>query len=122
MQVGSSARIRESALMLAVLSIVAPCLSGADQQSVTIQNRQLSVTVGHSPGTYEILGVASDRPVLQSGVAAEVDHHWLRSGSFPHSKTVQSTFTDGLGKGQILTTTYWGLACPLAPLYSASVR
>jgi hypothetical protein len=96
--------------MLAVLSIVAPCLSGADQQSVTIQNRQLSVTVGHSPGTYEILGVASDRPVLQSGVAAEVDHHWLRSGSFPHSKTVQSTFTDGLGKGQILTTTYWGLA------------
>jgi len=101
--------VSERTPALAALFIIATWSSGAGQQ-LTMQNSQLSVTAGLEKGTYEIRAQGASRPVLRSGVAVEVDHHWLKSGDFPQSKTTQSPFTTTLGKGQMLTTTYSGLA------------
>ena len=120
MRLASRRRIHKGALAFVALFVVAGGPSNAGQQLATIQNKQLSVTVGLQKGSYEIRAQGSKRPVLRSGVAAETDHHWLKSADFPHFKTVQSTFSDCIGKGQMLATTYSGLAD--APSLISTIR
>lgn len=102
-------RIHNRALAIAVLFVVAARPSNAGQQPASIQTKELSVTAGLQRGSYEIRAQGLKNAVLQSGLAAEIDHRWLESADFPHYKSVHSTFSDSLGKGKMLTTTYWGL-------------
>jgi len=106
----SGKRTHIGRLVLVALIAITTRPSMADQQQAMIQNKHLSVAVSSQSGSFEIRMHGSKRPNLQSGVAVEIDRHWLKSGDFPHFKTVQSTFSDSLGKGQMLTTSYWGLA------------
>jgi hypothetical protein len=102
--------IQKRNLAWVALCVLATCSVSAAQQAVTISNQQLSVTAGLAGGAYQIAKPGMKRSVLQSGVAAEIGHAWVKSAGYPHAKTVQSTFTDSLGKGQMLTITYQGLA------------
>jgi hypothetical protein len=120
MRIARTVRIQKGALAFVALFVVAAWSSSADQQPATIENKQLSVTAGLQGGSYEIRTQGSKRAVFRSGVAAEIDHLWLKSADFPHFKTVRSAFTDGLGKGQMLTTTYWGL--PDRPSLISTIR
>jgi hypothetical protein len=109
MRLAHRRRIHKIILALA-LFLCETWSASAGQQPATIQNKQLSVTAGLPGGSYEIKAQGLTHAVLQSGVAAEIDHHWVKSADFPHFKTVHSAFTDSLGKGEMITTTYWGLA------------
>jgi hypothetical protein len=85
-------------------------LSAAEHQLTSIQNKQLSVSVSAHGGFYEIRAQGSKRPVLQARVAAKIDGRWVESSDYPEFKTSQSAFSDALGSGQQLTTTFTGLA------------
>jgi len=120
MGLASRGRIQERALAFIALFIVAIGPASAGQQAATIQNKQLSVTVGLQQGCYEIGAQGFKSAVLRAGVAAEIDHRWLKSAEFPRYKTVRAAFSDSLDKGQMLTTTYWGLAG--APSLISTIR
>src|SRR5262249_7562895 len=49
-------------------------------------------------------------PIIHATVAAELDHHWVKSGDYPKHEIAQSDFEDALGHGRQITVTSTGLA------------
>jgi alpha-galactosidase len=88
-----------------------PCL--AQQLSAQqLTNDELSVTVNAQDGSYQLSlhdGRHDGQPVLRSGVAAQVDHQWLRSNEYPRHQASESSFQDDLGSGGAVTVTCSGL-------------
>jgi len=94
--------------ILWVLLAVLPVARATDD--LTILNQQLSVTVRKPDGAYEIRRKEGDRPAIRSLVAAQINHHWVRSNEYPTHRVKQSDFHDALGHGEELTVTLTGLA------------
>ncbi|MGA2415986.1 MAG: PKD domain-containing protein [Candidatus Sulfotelmatobacter sp.] len=113
---GLAGRIREirwgGLLMACLLLRVDGCLgfSGpvGDSQAIHIEN--LSVVVRAGDGTYEIQTGDGGRSVMHAGVAAEIDHKWVKSTEYPKHEITQSSFEDVLGQGKEITVTSSGLA------------
>jgi hypothetical protein len=82
--------------------VVAPC---AAQQ---LTNDKLSLNVNAQDGSYQV-AVRDGQSVFTSGVAAQVDHQWLRSSEFPRHLVSESTFKDELGSGRAVTVACAGL-------------
>jgi hypothetical protein len=97
-------------LFLIAVFMLSALWSEAKDEATSIHNNQMSVSVALQGGFYEIASGASEKPVLKAVVAAEIDHHWIKSSDYPQSKTTQSGFKNDLGSGQQLVTTYVGLA------------
>ncbi len=83
--------------------VALPCLA----QQLT--NDQLALTANAQDGSYQLAVRGGGRPVFTSRVAAQVDHHWLRSSDYPRHQASESTFTDELGSGRVITITCRGL-------------
>jgi len=83
--------------------------SEAKDEATSIHNSQMSVSVATQGGFYEIASGTSEKPVLKAVVAAQIDHHWIKSSDYPRSESTQSAFSNELGQGQQLVTTYTGL-------------
>jgi hypothetical protein len=49
----------------------------------TQAEKTIGVSVDPADGTYTIFDPVSNKPILHSRVAAEIDHHWLRSTEYP---------------------------------------
>ena len=79
-------------------------LCGAQQ----LTNDQLSLTVNAQEGSYQ-LSLHDGQAVLKSGVAAQVDHQWLRSSDYPRHQASESSFQDDLGSGRKVTVSCSGL-------------
>jgi alpha-galactosidase len=73
-----------------------------------LTNEELSLTVNAQEGSYQ-LSLHDGQPVLRSGVAAQVDHQWLRSSDYPRHQVSESTFEDDLGPGREVTVICSGL-------------
>ncbi|HKN23629.1 MAG TPA: hypothetical protein VJX72_02190, partial [Candidatus Acidoferrum sp.] len=82
--------------------VVTPC---AAQQ---LTNDKLSLTLNAKDGAYQ-LAVRGGQPIFTSGVAAQVNHQWLRSADYPRHQVSESTFSDELGSGHAITVTNSGL-------------
>src|SRR5208282_123386 len=82
--------------------IIMPC---AAQQ---LTNDKLSLTVNAKDGAYQ-LAVRGGQPIFASGVAAQVNHRWLRSADYPRHQVSESPFSDELGAGRAITVTNSGL-------------
>src|SRR5579864_9247285 len=82
----------------------------APLQGVLIHNSELSVSVRPADGVYEVRAEGLAEPVLEARVAAEINHHWVRSSDYPQHRVAESTFTDALGSGHQLAVIYSGLA------------
>jgi hypothetical protein len=82
--------------------IALPCVA----QQLT--NDALSLTVNAQEGSYQ-LSLHDGQPVLKSGVAAEVDHRWLRSSDYPRRQASETSFQTDLGSGRQVTVTCSGL-------------
>jgi alpha-galactosidase len=91
------------AVVAVALMVITPC---AAQQ---LTNDKLSLTVNAKDGTYQ-LAVRGGQPIFTSGVAAQVNHQWLRSIEYPRHQVSESTFSDDLGSGWSITVTNSGLA------------
>ena len=85
-----------------ILTVTLPCVA----QQLT--SDELSLTVDAPKGSYQ-LSLHDGPPVLRSGVAAQVDHQWLRSIDYPKHQALESAFEDALGAGQEVTVTCSGL-------------
>ena len=88
--------------MVGTLMIALPCVA----QQLT--NDALSLTVNAQEGSYQ-LSLHDGQPVLKSGVAAEVDHQWLRSSDYPRRQASETNFQTDLGSGRQVTVTCSGL-------------
>jgi alpha-galactosidase len=73
-----------------------------------LTNGTLSVTVNPKDGSYQF-GPIGSQGALQSSIAAQIDHTWLRAASYPEHSVAESPFSDALGSGKQLTVTCSGL-------------
>ena len=90
------------AMIVVALIVITPC---AAQQ---LTNDKLSLTVNAKDGAYQ-LAVRGGQPIFTSGVAAQVNHQWLRSADYPRHQVSESPFSDELGAGRAITVTNSGL-------------
>ncbi len=81
-------------------------LAASAQSGVSIHNASLSVSVRPAEGAYEIRSQNLGDPVLETRVAAEIDHRWVRSSDYPQHHVAESTFTDALGAGHEIAVTF----------------
>ena len=84
------------------LAMAAPC--GAQQ----LMNGKLTLTVNAQDGSYQV-AENSGPLVLESRVAAQIDHHRLDSKDYPRHAASESTFNDALGSGHQVSVTCSGL-------------
>ena len=73
-----------------------------------IENAQLAVEVDQQTGTYTIRSKENPRVAIKAGVAAQVNHRWISSSSYPRHTAQQSSVTDDQGAAQQLTITHSG--------------
>ena len=97
--------IRSLALCIVFLFIG---LAGAHAAEADLRNEALRVHIA-SDGSYTI-SAGSRSPILRAGVAAEVDHRWIKSAEYPKHEVGDSDFDDTLGHGRQATVTFTGLA------------
>jgi len=114
-----------STVISGALLVALPCVAHqcAAQQ---LANDQLSLTANAKDGSYQLAVRGGGQPVLTqpmftSRVAAQVNHHWLRSSDYPHHQASESTFTDELGSGRVVTVTCKGLAGKPDLVYSVQL-
>jgi alpha-galactosidase len=93
------------------LMLVGGCLGASDQagtSQVAAHIDGLSVVVQASDGTYEIQrGIGHS--VIHAGVAAEIDHRWIKSTDYPKHEISQSSFEDAIGRGKKISVVSSGL-------------
>ena len=99
--------LRQTALRIALVLGAANLAFAAN---ATLHSQSMSFTVQSEDGSYEILGVNSDRPIIHARIAAEIDHKWVRYSDYPRHERSQSTFKDALGTGRQITMQATGLA------------
>src|SRR5271165_3943616 len=90
------------AIIAVALSVIAPCVA---QQ---LKNDKLSLTVNAKDGAYQ-LALRGGQIIFTSGVAAQINHEWLRSSEYLRHQVSESTFSDELGSGRAITVTNSGL-------------
>ncbi|MFZ0227666.1 MAG: hypothetical protein WAL41_12120, partial [Mycobacterium sp.] len=82
----------------------------AAEESVTMRNQSLHITVRDHDGAFELWSAELHNPILVARVGAEVNHHWMWSSDYPKHKTVTSTFQSPLGAGHQAEVSFTGLA------------
>jgi hypothetical protein len=94
------------ATFLALVAVESLHASAAD--TAKIENAQLAVEVDQQSGAYTIRSTENPRVAIKAGVAAQVNHRWFSSSSYPRHTARESSVTDSLGTGQQLTITHSG--------------
>lgn len=100
---------------LAVFALTLVCHADTE-----IHNANLMVRVSEADGSYTIASKGPESPIIQAGVAAEVDHHWLRSADYPKHEVSVSNFQDVLGRAQQANVECTGL--PNQPDLTYTIR
>jgi alpha-galactosidase len=99
------------------IGILVLCVPAQAQQ---LAHQTLSLGVSARDGSYE-LAVHGDRPILASGVAAQINHEWLHSNSYPRHETSETSFADELGSGHAVSVAFTGLAGKPDLIYVAQI-
>src|SRR5262249_53776277 len=79
-------------------------------KELSLRNSQMVVTLNRQDGSYIVRSTPDGRLILRSGVAAQIDHHWLKSADYPKHETSSSVFEDRLGRGRQISIRSTGLA------------
>src|SRR5665213_3058591 len=83
----------------------------ARAEDITLSNQNHQAVIVHSAdGSYEILDETAHRSAIHAGIAAEIDHNWVRSSDYPEHKIQQSSFEDALGHGHRVSLQCTGLS------------
>jgi hypothetical protein len=86
-----------------IVTLISALLCSGQQ----LANDSLSVEVKQD-GSYQ-LALRNGKPLLRSGVAAQVNHEWLQSSAYPLHHTSETALNDDLGSGRQITVTFSGL-------------
>jgi alpha-galactosidase len=73
------------------------------------QGKAIGISVNPADGSYTIFDPVSNKPILHSRVAAEVDHRWLRSSDYPQHSVSREKTVDEIGAATTLTMSNTGL-------------
>jgi alpha-galactosidase len=92
-------------LAVAALGLFGPSARAADTE---LRSESLRVRIS-ADGSY-VIAAGNNSPIVRAGVAAEVDHHWIKSAEYPKHEVADSDFQDSLGRGRQATVTFTGLA------------
>src|SRR5271169_6220641 len=103
----SLAVILEVCLLLSVIVRSSAATATADAQ---IGDAKLAIAADQKAGTYTIQSKENLRISITAGMAAQVNHRWLRVSDYARHEIQESSFTDDLGTGSQLTITYTGLS------------
>lgn len=107
--------------MLAAPNFLIGQQSTAEKPS-SLEGKTIGVSVNSPDGSYTIFDPASRKAILHSGVAAEVDHHWLKSGDYPQHSQKRESVSDAFGTGTKLTISNTGLAGRPDLIYSLQLH
>jgi alpha-galactosidase len=84
-----------------------PATYAADTE---LHNEAVQVHISSGDGSYSISTSSATTPILRAGIAAQVDHHWLKSADYPKRDIANSDFQSALGQGRQARVTFSGLA------------
>ena len=73
-----------------------------------IENAQLAVEINRQGDTYTLRSKENLRVAITARVAAQVNHRWISSDSYPHHEVKETSFADDLDAGPQLTATHSG--------------
>jgi alpha-galactosidase len=107
--------------LLAAKTISAQPVAGADAGSLSAHEKTIAVAVDPADGSYTIFDPVSQKPVLHSLVAAEVDHRWLRSGDYPRHSVSHAVVAGEPGSRSRFTVSNSGLAGQPDLVYSVEL-
>lgn len=99
--------------LLAGLLVFCPAvctISSAQETPEGLRAQTIGVRVNPADGGYTIFDPASMKPILRAGVAAEVDHHWIKSSDYPQHAIHRGSTADDLGSASSITVSNRGLA------------
>lgn len=104
-----AAGLRLGIIVATFLSLAAvQSLAASGPAPAKIENAQLAVEANQKGGAYTIHSRENPRVAITAGVAAQVNHRWLSSSSYPRHETQESSFSDEFGQGRQLTVTHSG--------------
>ena len=86
------------------------------------QEKTIGMSVNAADGSYTIFDPVSNRPILHSRVAAEIDHLWLASSDYPRHSVSRESVVDELGPGTKLTMSNSGLRDQPDLIYSLQLH
>lgn len=87
-----------------------------------LQGKRIGFSISAKDGSYTVVDVAAGRPIFHSGVAAEVNHHWLRGSEYPRHSIIRENASDELGPATRLTVSSTGLAGKPDLIYSLELH
>ncbi|MGB8911169.1 MAG: PKD domain-containing protein [Candidatus Sulfotelmatobacter sp.] len=73
-----------------------------------IENPHLLVETNRLGDIYTLRSKEHQRVSISARVAAEIDHRWISSSSYPHHEVKETSFAEGLDAGPQLTMTHSG--------------
>ena len=111
-------------ILLLSLCAIIPAEASKRQKSTveSFQEKTIAVSVNTADSTYSIFDPTAKKTILRSRVAAEVNHHWLRSTDYPKHALAQRNITDEIGPATELTVSSSGLASQPDLIYSLKLR
>jgi hypothetical protein len=80
----------------------------SSRAAAKIENAQLVVETNWLGDTYTLRSKEKQRGAMSGRVAAQIDHRWISSGSYPHHEVKEASFAEGLDAGPQLTVTHSG--------------
>ena len=81
----------------------------AHSADTELRNAELVVRINSTDGSYSISMKGAVSPTVRAGIAAEVDHQWIKSAEYPKHEISESDFKDTLGRGRQATVRATGL-------------
>ncbi len=87
--------------------LFAPSAYCADSE---LSNDALLARISAADGSYAISAKGAGSPVVSAGVAAEVDHRWIKSAEYPRHEVTEGDFEDALGPGRQAVVRSTGMA------------
>src|SRR5579864_1042702 len=76
----------------------------------TLQGTAISVSVSPADASYTIFDSVAKKPVLHARVAAEVDHHWLKSSDYAQHSIKREPISEEHESGTKLTVSNTGFS------------
>jgi alpha-galactosidase len=83
--------------------------SARDEAGQSLEAKTIGVRVEPSNGSYTIFDPSSKKAILQAAIAAEIDHHWIKSIDYPRHSIQRDNSTDDLIGNDSITISNQGL-------------
>jgi alpha-galactosidase len=107
---GDNQSLIGSAIRNLILLAFGSCVFFAQARAAETELRNESLRVRIiADGSYVIVA-GNNSPIIRAGIAAKVDHRWIKSAEYPRHEVVDSDFESTLGHGRQATVTFTGLA------------